>query len=583
MCDITRPISPSDIRDFPFLEVNKTIVEEEDPLQLIVEDEHMDTVARFRCSVRTVSISQDDTHLYRLVFNEEGKLVKAAMADSGANVCMFADADQLTRVHDIPTPIPIGLALKQDGPIVDVSYCRQMGYLPMSKEDGSIHLQPCLIHPSASDNIISPQSIAENCPDVYRWEQHGYTGNHPGFIKFFDKHNDLIMMLNLHKHNKLYYSSIESLTVDSTPIHQSYPVTQKASAEREPSSNSIWEGGKQIYGTERESLLDLLGMDTTTAARLATWDTTWDDYIVNRVDIDNRATPFPTSIGSYHRPTFKPLLESLDESKPFEPFLDPLAERDFDQTASATIYNTTTTPKRTPLTHSPVTLKKQVESEMWAARLGFCSEWQLDVIPSCATGLPNQFEYHPFRFIDHKEQALIRKKAAGRVAKKAKNIGQRFFADFGFLRASTMDFSRRNEEEDRIVQSYDGFNSYLLVVDEHSRHLWVFLSKSKEPPIEEMSDFLSIRGLPSGGVIRCDQGGELAKSTKFRTEMMRRHHYVVEPTGADSPSQNGGVEKWNDTLAVTVRLSYMVQHCQRSIGPQHCYMRYTYTIDEYIE
>ncbi len=28
---------------------------------------------------------------------------------------------------------------------------------------------------------------------------------------------------------------------------------------------------------------------------------------------------------------------------------------------------------------------------------------------------------------------------------------------------------------------------------------------------------------------------------------------MVEPTGADSPSQNGGAEKWNDTLAVTVR------------------------------
>ena len=29
--------------------------------------------------------------------------------------------------------------------------------------------------------------------------------------------------------------------------------------------------------------------------------------------------------------------------------------------------------------------------------------------------------------------------------------------------------------------------------------------------------------------------------------------YKVEPTGADSPSQNGQVEKWNDIFAVTTR------------------------------
>lgn len=34
---------------------------------------------------------------------------------------------------------------------------------------------------------------------------------------------------------------------------------------------------------------------------------------------------------------------------------------------------------------------------------------------------------------------------------------------------------------------------------------------------------------------------------------MEKHSYVIEPTGADSPSQNIGAEKWNDTLAVTAR------------------------------
>ena len=57
----------------------------------------------------------------------------------------------------------------------------------------------------------------------------------------------------------------------------------------------------------------------------------------------------------------------------------------------------------------------------------------------------------------------------------------------------------------------------------------------------------------NGGVVRCDQGGELARSHTFITTIRKKHNYVVEPTGSDTPSQNGGVESWNDTFAVTVR------------------------------
>jgi hypothetical protein len=44
------------------------------------------------------------------------------------------------------------------------------------------------------------------------------------------------------------------------------------------------------------------------------------------------------------------------------------------------------------------------------------------------------------------------------------------------------------------------------------------------------------------GVIRTDQGGELARSAAYRELMLNTFGYVVEPTGADSPSQNGGAE-----------------------------------------
>ena len=53
--------------------------------------------------------------------------------------------------------------------------------------------------------------------------------------------------------------------------------------------------------------------------------------------------------------------------------------------------------------------------------------------------------------------------------------------------------------------------------------------------------------------MRCNQGGELARSHESMTTMKKKHNYIVEPTGADTPSQNGGVETWNGTFAVTVR------------------------------
>jgi hypothetical protein len=54
------------------------------------------------------------------------------------------------------------------------------------------------------------------------------------------------------------------------------------------------------------------------------------------------------------------------------------------------------------------------------------------------------------------------------------------------------------------------------------------------------------------GLIRTNQGGELAQSKAFRDTMLQDFGYVVEPTGADSPSQNGGAKIYNNTLAVKV-------------------------------
>ena len=124
--------------------------------------------------------------------------------------------------------------------------------------------------------------------------------------------------------------------------------------------------------------------------------------------------------------------------------------------------------------------------------------------------------------------------------------------DFAFMRSSMDNYKRPNKATDRIVTSYDGYSSHLIIVDGASRRVWAFLTKSKEPPLDILRSFMTKFGIASG-VIRTDQGGELARSAAFRDMMLREFGYVVERTGADSPSQTGGAEIYNNTLAVKVR------------------------------
>ncbi len=105
---------------------------------------------------------------------------------------------------------------------------------------------------------------------------------------------------------------------------------------------------------------------------------------------------------------------------------------------------------------------------------------------------------------------------------------------------------------DWVVLSYDGHSAYLLIIDSASRYIWCFLTNTKDPPLAILHTFMSKYGAGTG-LIRINQGGELAQSKAFCNTMLQDFGYVVEPTGADSPSQNGGIEIYNNTLAVKVR------------------------------
>jgi hypothetical protein len=140
-----------------------------------------------------------------------------------------------------------------------------------------------------------------------------------------------------------------------------------------------------------------------------------------------------------------------------------------------------------------------------------------------------------------------------KLAERTTDTSRRFYMDLGFMQASSSDYNGHRKLNDRVVSSWDGFSSYLLVVDEASRYVWVFLTKSKEPPLDIVKKFLDRFGHKDGGLVQMNQGGKLARSTAFTDQLLQRHKYVIEPTGADSPSQNGVVEIFNAKLAVHTR------------------------------
>jgi hypothetical protein len=199
--------------------------------------------------------------------------------------------------------------------------------------------------------------------------------------------------------------------------------------------------------------------------------------------------------------------------------------------------------------------KAVLAAELWHQRLGHPGNSQLSLLLQRSTGLPSRLasQLHPFHSCDACSDARPRRSAAGPTADTAAlQPGTRFHVDFGFMRASSGTYAARKNVA-RVVTSVDGYNAYLLIADAHSRYTWIFLTVSKAPPTAVLDTFLASNKLLTGPrFIRMDQGGELWRSDDIR-DVCIKHQYVAEPTGSDSPSQNGKVERLNGTYGVMVR------------------------------
>ncbi len=104
----------------------------------------------------------------------------------------------------------------------------------------------------------------------------------------------------------------------------------------------------------------------------------------------------------------------------------------------------------------PTTKAKQVESEVWLLCLGSPGVHQLDLLPGHVIIIPLDFRYHPFHYINHKEQASLKKQPAQRSAVCTSECKRHFYMDFGFMRLSMSNYARPNKYSDWVVSSYDG-------------------------------------------------------------------------------------------------------------------------------
>jgi hypothetical protein len=434
------------------------------------------------------------------------------LANRGANICLGNEESLFVGVHDID-PIPVGVATTPKD-AMQIPYCRRMGYLPMLRKDGLTHMQPWYIHPDAVGCMLSPESIMAASPDITSWYQEGFCDNsRPGILCVCNAAGIMALKVTMQKRNGLYYGRTNALSINHNPIwvHCIDDALALRVSTRWTSCTAQPPAAAPALIEDDKSSCGSLASATTTTPGMA--DDGGDSLVWNGL---------PSS-GS-NGPTCAPV----------------------DQEAC---------PTQRPCRHKrkPADLAEILLSELWAACLGHCEEWQLEALPNHANGLPPKFNLYPLRFVDHKIQACLCKQPANKTASKLGHPGQQYFCDFRFIWSSTSDYSRSNPATDRITHSVDGFNCYLLVVDEFLHYAWVFLCASKEPPIDKMFTFLWVFGFIEGGVLQCEQGRELSKSTRWRLHMLMEFNCKVEPTGADSPSQNGGVERFNQTLGTMTR------------------------------
>ncbi len=344
---------------------------------------HLDTVAHVRSDFGIMGLSDGDALVCCLAMTTN------LLSNTGTNICLGNDKSLFIDIHNID-PIPVSLATTPKD-AMQITYCHRIGYLPMPCEDESIHMQPWYIHPDAVGCMLSPESIMSTSLDITSWYQEDFRDNSsPGILCFRNSYSIPVLNLSLQKHNDLYYGYSNALSIDHNPTrvhcvdgalvlrasawtgsHDDTPHTPVTPPAKSP---TLIEANDSLCGSLKSNMSDVL-------------------MAVNNVMDSPEQTNQPSC--------------SLK--------ISPSGQSTY------CVGSTTGTCQHKRRPADPVEI---LLPEFWAAQLGHCEEWQLEILPAHANVLPPRFKVHPMRFVDHKIQALLRKQPANKPAIKSWHPGQ---------------------------------------------------------------------------------------------------------------------------------------------------------------
>jgi hypothetical protein len=99
-----------------------------------------------------------------------------------------------------------------------------------------------------------------------------------------------------------------------------------------------------------------------------------------------------------------------------------MVDKDPIQCTTPKVHRITTSPsqpiRRPDPKYMPVNRALHTGSELWMVQLGSPGESLLEMLPGNVTGVLSTFQFHPFKYVDFKEQAHIQKQAAQRMAER---------------------------------------------------------------------------------------------------------------------------------------------------------------------
>lgn len=467
-----------------------------------------------------------------------GTIPPEMQADTGANCTATNDRSILWNVRYLNTPIPI-VTYDEKSNDDTACYATAIGTIKIITESNDILDITALYCPRSTGTVISPHKIMmdEQVNGAYGFRQDcNIRGN--GVIEIYDKMQKTIARMKLTSEKNGIYTVTNNIL---KPLHEEGPSIKMTIADEAMIEHSI---------RTTKTVVETIESDTTVKR-------TREDAIalLPEMDIENQAKVHTT--------------------------------------VTPRIDSTTATPRKP-------TKVKQYDMELWHQRYCHCGANTLLQTRQHVDGIPplpsSTSDFH-CPFCDMSK--LVKSKGRKETKREHISPGTAFHMDLAFVSgpSNLKDVVEKGATPATTVKkSYDGFVAYLLIVDAATRYAWVFLLKTKHPPIEIIDTFLQQHGkaksserviistskcgalassqkfeqtcanhhytvenhdynlgldLPSY-VVKTDNGTELAASEAFRSTC-QRHQYNVETTAPDMSSQNGKAERPHRTLKERVR------------------------------